>query len=42
MHALLRKMSNGDLMLHSQTTVTTQHSTVPELGAGSVSLDRIR
>ena len=41
MHALLCKMSNGDLMLHSQATVTTQHSTVPELGAWSVSLERI-
>ena len=41
MHALLCKMSNGDLMLHSQATVTTQHSTVPELGAWPVGLDRI-
>lgn len=41
MHALLCKMSNGDLMLHSQATVTPQHSTVPELGTWSVSLDRI-
>ena len=41
MHALLCKMANGDLMLHSQTTVSTQHSTVPELGAWPVGLDRI-
>ena len=39
MHALLCEVPDGDSILDSQATVTTKHPTVPELGAGSVSLD---